>query len=108
MPLYLTRTKYTPETWAKMVANPEDRRTAVEALAESVGGRLIELWYAFGANDSYTLIEAPGPIELAGALTQVAASGAFARVETTPLLTVDEMLEALAMSRDISFAAPGA
>jgi uncharacterized protein with GYD domain len=107
MPLYLTRTKYTPETWAKLVANPEDRREAVGALAESVGGRLIDLWYAFGEHDTYTLIEAPGPIEMAGALTQVAGSGAFARVESIPLLTVEEMLEALQMARDAHYTAPG-
>jgi uncharacterized protein with GYD domain len=107
MPLYLTRTTYTPETWAKMVADPEDRRAAIEALAESIGGRCLEVWYAFGVHDTYALIEAPGPIEMAGALARVAGSGAFSRVETTPLLSVEEMLEALHMARDATFAAPG-
>ena len=107
MPLYLTRTTYTPESWAKMVAQPEDRRQAIGALAESVGGRCVELWYAFGEHDAYALIEAPGAVEMAGALAQVGASGAFSRLETTPLLTVDEMLEALKTARDVNFAAPG-
>jgi uncharacterized protein with GYD domain len=108
MPLYLTRTTYTPDSWAKMVANPEDRREAIGALAESIGGRIVDLWYAFGEHDTYTLIEAPGPVEMATVLSQVRASGAFARIETTPLLTVEEMLEALQRGRDISFTAPGA
>jgi uncharacterized protein with GYD domain len=107
MPLYLTRTTYTPDSWAKMVANPEDRREAIGALAESIGGRIVDLWYAFGEHDAYALIEAPGPVEMAGALAQVGASGAFSRLETTPLLTVDEMLEALQMARDVNFTAPG-
>ena len=25
MPLYLSRFSYTPETWARLIANPEDR-----------------------------------------------------------------------------------
>jgi uncharacterized protein with GYD domain len=108
VPLYLTRTTYTPETWAKLTAGPVDRRDAIGALAGSVGGRLIDLWYAFGEHDTYTLIEAPGPVEMATVLSQVRASGAFARIETTPLLTVEEMLEALQRGRDISFTAPGA
>ena len=29
MPLYLTRFSYTPETWARMIAHPEDRREAL-------------------------------------------------------------------------------
>jgi hypothetical protein len=28
MPLYLTRFSYTPETWARLIAKPEDRREA--------------------------------------------------------------------------------
>jgi hypothetical protein len=28
MPLYLTRFSYTPETWARLIADPEDRRKA--------------------------------------------------------------------------------
>jgi len=30
MPLYLTRFSYTPETWAKLIKNPEDRRAAAK------------------------------------------------------------------------------
>ncbi|TMB75328.1 MAG: GYD family protein, partial [Chloroflexi bacterium] len=28
MAMYLSRFSYTPETWARLVANPEDRRKA--------------------------------------------------------------------------------
>ena len=28
MPFYLTRFSYTPETWARLAKNPEDRREA--------------------------------------------------------------------------------
>ena len=51
MPLYLTRFSYTPETWARMIANPEDRRKAAATYIESVGGKLHGFWYAFGAYD---------------------------------------------------------
>jgi hypothetical protein len=37
MPLYLTRFSYTPETWAKLIKNPEDRRAAAKQYIEAVG-----------------------------------------------------------------------
>src|SRR3712207_5475874 len=59
MPLYLTRFGYTPQTWARLIENPEDRRQAAQTYIESVGGRLHGFWYAFGPHDGYTLWEAP-------------------------------------------------
>jgi uncharacterized protein with GYD domain len=54
MPLYLTRFSYTPETWAKLIQNPEDRREAAKEYIEGVGGKLHGFWYAFGDYDGYT------------------------------------------------------
>jgi len=53
--MYLTRFSYTPETWAMMIAQPEDRRRAASAYIESVGGKLHGFWYAFGAYDGVNL-----------------------------------------------------
>ena len=33
MPFYLTRFSYTPETWTRLVKNPEDRRAADQSLS---------------------------------------------------------------------------
>jgi uncharacterized protein with GYD domain len=65
MPLYLSRFSYTAETWARLIENPEDRRTAAESYIESVGGTLHGFWYAFGAHDGYTLWEAPDNVSMA-------------------------------------------
>ncbi len=50
MPMYLSKFGYTPETWARMIQNPEDRQQAAQAYIESVGGKLHGFWYAFGAH----------------------------------------------------------
>ena len=34
MPLYLTRFSYTPDAWASLVKNPEDRRAAARQYIE--------------------------------------------------------------------------
>ena len=65
MPLYLTRFSYTPETWARLIGNPEDRRKAAQAYIESVGGKLHGFWYAFGEHDGYNLWEAPDNVSMA-------------------------------------------
>jgi uncharacterized protein with GYD domain len=59
MALYLTRFSQLAETWAKLIENPEDRRGPVGELSESIDGKLLGYWYAFGDGDGYTLFEAP-------------------------------------------------
>ena len=59
MPLYLTKFSMTPEAWAKLIKEPEDRREAVGRLLEAAGGKLHGYWYAFGDHDGYALGEAP-------------------------------------------------
>ncbi len=65
MTLYLTHFSYTPETWARLTRNPEDRREAARKYIESVGGKLHGFWYAFGAYDGYNLWEAPDDVSMA-------------------------------------------
>ena len=75
VPLYLSRFTYTPETWARMVANPEDRRKAAQSYIASVGGKLHGFWYAFGCGDGYNLWEAPDNVSMATYATGTCTSG---------------------------------
>ena len=107
MPLYLSRFSYTPETWARLIENPEDRRDAARTYIESVGGALRGFWYAFGAHDGYTLWEAPDNVSMAAVVVAIGAGGALTSTETTVLLTVDETLEALRKVEQVQYRAPG-
>src|SRR5512145_698714 len=95
MSLYLTRFSYTPETWARLIQNPEDRRVAASKYIESVGGKLHGFWYAFGEYDGYTLWEAPDNISMSAVALAIGSGGALSKIETTVLLTIEETLEAL-------------
>ncbi len=88
MALYLTRFSYTPETWAKLVQHPEDRRAAATQYIEAVGGTLHGFWYAFGEHDGYNLWEAPDNVSMAATAIALSGGGALSSVETTVLLTV--------------------
>jgi uncharacterized protein with GYD domain len=108
MPLYLTRFSYTPQTWAKLIGNPEDRRTAAQEYIESVGGKLHGFWYAFGEHDAYTLWEAPDNASMAAVALAISAGGALSSLETTVLLSVDETMDALRQAQQVGYRAPGA
>ena len=108
MPLYLSKFSYTPETWSRLVHNPEDRRNAARAYIESVGGTLHGFWYAFGAHDGYNLWEAPDNVSMAAVALAIASGGALSSFETTVLLTVDETLEALRKVEEVRYRPPGA
>ena len=108
MALYLTRFSYAPETWARLAANPEDRREAARTYIESVGGKLHGFWYAFGTHDGYTLWEAPDNVSMAAVALAIAGGGALNSFETTVLLTVDETLDALRKAKDIGYRPPSA
>ena len=58
MPLYMTQFAYTPEAWAALVDNPEDRSTPLLELLESMGGRLLGWYLSFGDYDGLTIVEA--------------------------------------------------
>ena len=108
MPLYLSRFSYTPETWARLIAHPEDRRAAAQAYAESVGGRLLGFWYAFGSHDGYNLWEAPDNVSMEAVALAITGGGALRSFETTVLLSVEETMEALSRAGRVGYRPPGA
>jgi uncharacterized protein with GYD domain len=106
--LYLSRFRYTPDTWTRLIANPEDRRIAAQSYIESVGGKLHGFWYAFGTHDGYNLWEAPDNVSMAAVALAITSGGALNSFETTPLLTVEEAIDALRMVEQVQYRAPGA
>lgn len=108
MAFYLTRFSYTPETWAKLIQHPEDRRAAATQYIEAVGGKLHGFWYAFGTHDGYNLWEAPDNVSMAAVALAIGGGGALSSYETTVLLTVEETLAALEKASSIAYRPPGA
>ena len=108
MPLYLSRFSYTPETWARLIGNPEDRRTAAQSYIESVGGKLHGFWYAFGSHDGYNLWEAPDNVSMAAVALALSVGGELSSLETTVLMSVEETMDALQKASTIQYRPPGA
>ena len=51
----MTQFSHTPEAWAALVTNPEERSEAVSRMAESVGGRILSFHFSFGDYDGVTI-----------------------------------------------------
>jgi uncharacterized protein with GYD domain len=108
MPLYMAQLSYSPQAWAGLVHNPENREEKVRGMLAEAGCTLHHLWYAFGDDDAFALIEAPDNVTSASIAIAISASGAFRKFETTVLMTQDELLKALSKAQDVTYVAPGA
>ena len=108
MAMYLTRFSYTPQTWARLIEKPEDRREAARSYIESVGGKLHGFWYAFGEHDGWNLWEAPDNVSMAAVALAISAGGSLSSFETIVLLSVEELMTTLGKAKSIRYRPPGA
>ena len=107
MPLYLARFSYTTDAMKALVNEPQDRSAAARELADSLGGKLLGFWYAFGEFDGVFLMEAPDNASAAAVAMTVGASGALSEVETTVLLDMDEAQDAMRKAAEATYRPPG-
>ena len=104
---YLIQGGYAPEAWAGLIKKPEDRTAAVRAAVESLGGKLECLYYTFGTDDFVGLGELPDNIQAATVAIAVASTGRYRHFRTTPLLTAQEMVQAMQGAGRVQFRPAG-
>ncbi|HTO46630.1 MAG TPA: GYD domain-containing protein [Burkholderiales bacterium] len=107
MASYPIRAAYTPEAWAKMVKSPQDRKAAIASMIEKLGGRLESFWLSFGDYDAHVILQAPDNVSVAALSLATAAGGSVKAVKTTPLMTMDEGMEAMRKVAVAGYRPPG-
>ena len=107
MPLYLGRFSYTTDAMKALLDQPQDRSAAAREVAESLGGKLLGFWYAFGEFDGVFLMEAPDNASAAALAMAVGAGGALSDGETTVLLDRDEAQDAMRKAAAATYRPPG-
>src|SRR5262245_14996993 len=95
MARYLVQAAYTSDAWAALVREPQDRTRLVRTMAENVGGRLESFYVTFGDYDAVAIVELPDNIAAAAVSIAASAGGGIKAIRTTPLLTLEETVEAL-------------
>ena len=81
------------------------RKEVAAAVAASVGGTVEAYYFAFGPHDFYIVAELPDQRAAVAVSATVGASGAMRSFDTIPLLTPEEVDEA--MTRSVSYRPPG-
>ena len=101
MARYLIHGSYTGEGLRGLLKEGgSGRREAVVRVAEAFGGRLEALYYAFGDDDFFVVLELPDNVS-ASAISLIGnASGAAAKITFTVLITPEEMDQAADLARE--------
>ena len=95
MPHYLIQVAYSIEGWKALVKKPQNRVEAVRPSIEKLGGKIETAWYTFGDYDVVLIVQMPSNVDASAISMAFAAGGACKAVKTTPLLTIDEAVEAM-------------
>jgi uncharacterized protein with GYD domain len=106
MPKYLIQSTYTAEGLKGVLhEGGTARRQEVERTVESLGGRVEQMYFAFGEADTYIVADLPSNAACAAFGLTISAAGAV-RTKTVALLTAEEIDEAT--RQKVEYRAPGA
>lgn len=100
MAFYLARAKLSQQFMNALVERPEDRFIKTTKLLKSIGGRLHYYFFTFGQYDIVLIYELPGNTTAAALSMVLSAAGTVTEVETTPLLTMEEAIDAMRTAGD--------
>lgn len=106
MALYMVQFAYTSEAWTAFTKQPENRTTAVQALAQKAGCRLEALYYAFGDYDGFIMLEAPDETTVTTFVLAALGPGHVKATKTTVLMRPDAVVEAMKRASSLSYQGP--
>jgi len=104
---FLLQGAYTAEAWKTLVNNPVNRTEAIRPAVEKLGGRIESTYFAFGEYDVVLILQMPDNVSAAAFALAIAEGGAFKAQKMTPLMSMEEGLEALRKAGDTGYRPPG-
>ena len=107
MAKYLVQAAYTSEAWKNLIANPENRLEALRTVVEGLGGKIEGFYFAFGDHDVVGIVEFPDNVSEAAFSIAVAGGGALKSLRTTPLMSIEDGIEALRRAGGSGYRPPG-
>jgi uncharacterized protein with GYD domain len=106
MPKYLLQVAYTPEAWASLIKSPHNRLEAVRPAVEKLSGKIETGWFCFGDYDLVAVLNMPDNVSAAAFSLAASAGGAVRAINTTPLLSPDEGVEAMKKAATAGYKPP--
>lgn len=107
MAQYLLQVAYTPQAWSSMLKDPQDRTKVLKPVLDKLGGSFTAAYFAFGEYDIVGILNMPGNADAAAFAIAAAAGGAIKSIKTTPLMTIDEGIEAMKKAARAGYVPPG-
>lgn len=105
MPKYMIHASYSADGLKGLQKDKASgRRAAVSNAVEGLGGKLDALYYAFGDDDAFAIVDLPNNVSASALSLTISATG-LARTKTTVLMTVEEADQAL--QKTVSYRGPG-
>ena len=74
MAYYMLQTAYTPQAWAALLKNPQDRVQAMKTVLDKLGGKVESSYFTFGEFDLVAIAQMPAKADMA-AFSMAAAAG---------------------------------
>jgi len=106
MPKYLIQARYTNQGIQGLMRDSASGRKAdVQAAVKAIGGKVEAFYYAFGDDDAVAILDLPDNTKAAALSLTISGTGTV-RVRTTPLLTVEDVDQALEVQPQ--YRSPGA
>ncbi len=107
MARYLFQGTYTPQAWAAQIQNPQNRVELLQPVFGSLGGRIESAYFAFGEYDVVVIVEMPDNASMAAISLALNSGGALKAVKTTPLMTIEEGVDAMRKAGGVQYRPPG-
>ena len=106
MAYFLVQASYGAPAVGAMVKSPQDRAAAIRPMMEKMGGKLHGMWLCFGEYNIVAIAEMPAAMSAAAFSMAVGASGAMSAYRTTPLLTMNEAVDAMKKAGSLGYQPP--
>ena len=98
---YLVEVGYTAQSWSTQIDKQANVVERITPALEACGATLECMYYAFGEVDLVGVIDFPSPEDAAAFALAVGSSGALRLYRTTPLLSIDQGIDAMRRAAEV-------
>ena len=95
MPHFCHQVSFTTEAWRRLMQNPNDHLADVRGPIEKLGGHIQNSFFMLGRYDVLAISEFPDSVSVSAISAAFASGGSVATIQTAPLLTPTEAVDAL-------------
>ena len=103
---YMIQAAYTPEAWAAMIRDPQNRVDRLRPVVQKLGGDIEAAWLCFGDYDIIAILVLPDNVSAAAFSVAAAAGGAVKAVKTTPLMSLEDGIAFMQLAGDAGYSPP--